>query len=153
MTLKTVLNRLTDINQQFQDLIRDIGMDDGCELGDVLAPNKADPDEVFLINKLSSLIPPLCRLHQELSCLLTSYNDVHVLQLYPNDRYGYDVRTSDEERTFSCGSPVEALIHDENGNSCWVSTRIEHNGTDYYLYGYRQIPLNGLTIRERRCMA
>ena len=153
MTLKTILTRLTDVNHQFQTLLQDIGMDGGCELGDILAPNRADPDEMFLFNELGSLIPTLFRLHQELSRLLMPCSDVHMLRMYPNGRYGYDVLPSGEERTFSCGSHVEALIHDENGNPFWVSTRIEHNGTDYYLYGYRQIPLNGLTIRERRCMA
>ena len=144
MTLQNIFKRLTDIDRLTQTLIRDIGMDDDCELWSAIAPNRADPDEMFLFNEL-------CRLHQELLYLLMPCGDVHVLRMCTNGRYGYDVRPSGDVRTFTCGSPLEALIHDADGNPYWVSSRIEHNGTGYYLYGYSDIPLDGLTIRERGC--
>ena len=150
MTLQTIFTRLTDIDCQFQTLIREIGMDDDCELWDVITPNRTDPDEMFLFNELRDLMSPLCRLHRELLYLLMPCSDVHVLRRYPNGRYGYDIRPFEDGRTFSCGSPVEALIYDDDGYPVWVSSRIEHNGTDYYLYGYNNISLNGLPIRERR---
>ena len=153
MTLQTIFKRLADIDCQFQTLIREIGMDDDYELGDVITPNRADPDERFLFNELSDLMSPLCRLHRELLYLLMPCSDAQVLKKYPNGRYGYDIRPFEEGRTFSCGSPLEALIYDEDGNPRWVSSRIEHNGMDYYLYGYSDVPLNGLTIRERRHLA
>lgn len=150
MTLQTIFKRLADIDCQIQTLIREIGMDDDHELGDVITPNRADPDERFLFNKLSDLMSPLCRLHKELLYLLMPYSDTQILRKYPNGRYGYDVRPFEEGRTFSCGSLIEALLYDEDGYPYWVSSRIEHNGTDYYLYGYSDIPLSGLIIRERR---
>ncbi len=150
MTLQTIFKRLADIDCQFQTLIREIGMDDDYELGDVITPNRADPDEMFLFNELSDLMSPLYRLHRELLYLLMPCSDSQVLRKYPNGRYGYDIRPFEEGRTFSCGSPIEALIYDDDGYPYWVSSRIEHNGTDYYLYGYSNIPLSGLIIRERR---
>ena len=149
MTLHTIFKRLTDIDRQIQTLIRDIGMEDDRELKDVIAPNRTDPDEMLLFSELSDLMPPLYRLHQELMYLLMPCSDIHVLKKYPNGRYGYDIRPFEDERTFSCGSLIEALIYDEDGYPRWVVSRIEHNGTDYYLYGYNDIPLNGLSIRER----
>ena len=151
MTLQTIFKRLADIDRQIQTLIREIGMDDDYELGDAIAPNKADPDEMFLFNELQDLMDPLYRLHRELLYLLMPCSDTKVLKRYPNGRYGYDIRPFETERTFSCGSPIEALICDEEGYPYWVSSRIEHDGTDYYLYGYNHISLNGLTIRERGC--
>ena len=150
MTLQTIFKRLANIDCQVQTLIREIGMDDDYELGDVITPNRADPDEMFLFNELSDMMKPLCRLHQELLYLLMPCSDVQILKRYPNGRYGYDIRPFEEGRTFSCGSPIEALIYDEDGYPRWVSSRIEHNGTDYYLYDHSDIPLSGLTIRERR---
>lgn len=149
MTLQTIFKRLADIDRQIQTLIREIGMDNDDELGDVITPNRADPDEMLLFNELSDLMSPLCRLHRELLYLVMPCSDTQVLKRFPNGRYGYDIRPFEEERTFSCGSPIEALIYDEDGYPQWVSSRIEHNGTDYYLYGYSDISLNGLTIRER----
>ena len=149
MTLKTIFKKLIDIDRQVQTLIMDIGMDDDYELWDAITPNKADPDEMFLFNELRDQMDPLYQVHRELLYLLMPCSETKVLKLYPNGRYGYDIRPFEDERTFSCGSPIEALIYDEDGYPCWVSSRIEHNGTDYYLYGYSDIPLNGLTIRER----
>ena len=106
--------------------------------------------KMLLFSKLSDLMPLLYRLHQELMYFLMPCSDVHVLKKYPNGRYGYDISPFEVGRTFSCGSPIEALLYDEDGYPRWVISRIEHNGTDYYLYGYRNIPLNGLSIRERR---
>ena len=131
MILQTILKRLTDIDHRIQSLIREIGMDDNCELWDVITPNRADPDEMFLFNELCDLMSPLCRLHRELLYLLMPCSDTQVLKRYPNGRYGYDIRPFEEGRTFSCGSHIEALIYDENGYPYWVSSRIEHNGTDY----------------------
>lgn len=150
MTLQTIFKRLTDIDCQVQTLIREIGMDDDCELGDAITPNRADPDEMFLFNELTDLLSTLCRLHRELLYLLMPCSDVQVLKRCSNGRYGYEIHPFEDEHTFSCGSPVEALIYDEDGYPCWVSSRIEHNGRDYYLFGYNDVPLNGLTIRERR---
>lgn len=150
MTLKTIFKRLTDIDRQVQALIRDIGMDDDSgTLWDAITPNKDDPDEMLLFSELRDLMPPLYRMHKELMYLLMPCSDVHVLRLCSNGRYGYDIRPFEEERTFSCGSIIEALIYDGDGNPRWVISRIEHNGTDYYLYGYSDVPLNGLSIRER----
>ena len=150
MTLQTIFKQLTDIDRQFQSLIREIGMKDDYELGDIITPNKEDPDEMFLFNELSDLISPLCQLHRKLMYLLMPCSDIQILKRYPNGRYGYDIHPFEDGRTFTCGSPIEALIYDEDGYPCWVSSRIEHNGTDYYLYGHSDIPLTGLTIRERR---
>lgn len=153
MTLQTILKRLTDIDRQIQLMITDVGMDDDYESWDALIPNRADPDEMFLFNELRDLMDPLYRLHQELTYLLAPCSEVHILKQYPDGRYGYDIRPFEDGRTFSCGSPLEALLYDDDGNPRWVSSRIEHDGTDYYLYGYRNIPLNGLSVRERRYTA
>lgn len=153
MTLQTIFNQFTDIDRQIQTLIRDIGIDDECDLWDAFTPNKEDPNEMFLFHELNDLMPLLFRLHRKLAYLLMPCSDVYVLRKYPNGRYGYDIRPFEEGRTFSCGTPLEALIYNGNGSPRWVSTRIEHNGTDYYLYGYSEIPLDGLPVRERRCTA
>ena len=32
---------------------------------------------------------------------------------------------------------------------CWVQTKVEHDGEDYYLAGYEDIPMEGLSVRVR----
>lgn len=31
----------------------------------------------------------------------------------------------------------------------WTRTTVEHNGVDYYLVGYKGLPMKGLTVRIR----
>ena len=61
------------------------------------------------------------------------------------DMYG---RYGCEVVTFSAGSSIEALIV-EDERQYWIHTRVEHDGNDYYLVRYPNVPLEGLKIRRR----
>lgn len=65
-----------------------------------------------------------------------------------NGRYGYQGK---DKRLVECSSgyPVDVLVRDGDA-LCWLSTRFEHNGQDYYLVGCPSLPLAGLIVRERR---
>ena len=52
---------------------------------------------------------------------------------------------------YCCGSPIEALVADGRYDvPYWVRTSVEHDGTDYYLVGHREVRMEGLTVRIRR---
>lgn len=150
MTLENIFDRLSAIDRQIQPLIRELGMNDDCGPWVNIALNKSDPDEMFLYHELHALTIPFLRLHQKLAYLHLPCTGPHVLRLFPNGRYGYEGQPYAEAHTLSCGTPVEALITDKNGHLRWACSRIEHDDTDYFLYGHRDISLNGLVIRERR---
>jgi len=45
---------------------------------------------------------------------------------------------------------IEALVDDDYHNvPYWTRTVVEHNDEDYYLVGYRDIPMKGLRVRVR----
>ncbi|MNC06997.1 hypothetical protein D3C76_179040 [compost metagenome] len=50
---------------------------------------------------------------------------------------------------FTSGATIEFLFED-GGEKCWVKSRIEHSGRDYYFVNYGQIPLEGLRVRIKR---
>lgn len=51
---------------------------------------------------------------------------------------------------YHCGSVIEALVSDGRYDvPYWARTRVEHDGVDYYLVGYREVPMQGLTVRVR----
>lgn len=148
MTLEDVFSRLRGIDQAAQALIREAGFssDTGFVKGVSLPSN--GPDTRFLKESIELLLDPLEEMHSLLSYLDTPTSPEHVLEKFPNGRYGYrDGKGSCRE--FTCGQSLEARVKDSSGCQRWVRTRMEHDGSDYFIMGYGSVPLNGLTVRER----
>ena len=149
MIPKDVFSRLHEIDRAAQALIRKAGFsfDTGLAQNVPFAPD--DPDTRFLKENVELLLDPLSEMHSLLSYLQTPASTEHVLERFKNGRYGYrDIKGS--RREFSCGQTLEARIVDRCGRLRWVKTRVEHDGTDYFLMGHGSVPLAGLTVRERR---
>ncbi|GGA58944.1 hypothetical protein GCM10007416_35140 [Kroppenstedtia guangzhouensis] len=54
------------------------------------------------------------------------------------------------DREFTSGESIEILISDPGfDETVWVKSRVEHNGQDYYLMGYEEVPMDGLMARQR----
>ncbi|MEC0167406.1 DUF5348 domain-containing protein [Paenibacillus graminis] len=54
---------------------------------------------------------------------------------------------------FTTGSPIEFLYTYPDGDSRresrWIYSRVEHNGSDYYIAGYPEQKMNGLWVRVK----
>lgn len=51
---------------------------------------------------------------------------------------------------YRSGSLIEALLQGDPGEaSCWVQAKAGHDGEDYYLMGYEDIPMEGMSVRVR----
>ena len=148
MELHDILFRLCDIDRKAQALISETGFDAGYGLGSQVRPNPDDPDDRFLRDAVENLLIPFEDLHEDLLYLKKPTHGEYQLQRFSNGRYGY-VDVDGIEKTFTCGSPVEAKVTDEHGLPFWVSTRFEHDGDDYFLWRHRSVPLEGLNVRER----
>lgn len=148
MTINHIFERLFGIDRDAQALIEQAGFTSEHGLGIQVRHDPNDPDERFLRDNAEDLLLPLAELHEELCYLRTPAHGEHTLQLFPNGRYGY----YDEEgrdHILTCGRTLEAKIHDNYGRQHWIRSRIEHDGSDYFLWGHGMVPLSGLTIRER----
>lgn len=148
MTLEDVFNRLHGIDQTAQALIREAGFSSDTGLAGKVSLPPDDPDARFLKESIELLLDPLEEMHGLLSYLEIPPSPEHILEKFPNGRYGYrDGKGS--HREFTCGQSLEARVKDGSGRQRWVRTRVEHNGFDYFLAGYNAVPLDGLTVRER----
>lgn len=148
MTLNDIFERLYVIDRAAQALLSETGFTrDDTSLSQV-CPKPEDPDDMFLRDRAQNLLEPFETLHEELLYLRTPTHGEYTLQLFPDGRYGY---RDDDSRIhiFTCGTTLEAKIPDNYGRQRWIRTRIEHDGSDYFLWGHGLIPLSGLTIRER----
>lgn len=148
MTLNHIFECLCGIDRDAQALLIQAGFNSGDGSGLQVRPVPDGPDERFLLDQAESLLQLFADLHGEIQYLKLPAHGEYTLQLFPNGRYGYYDKNG-REHTLTCGRTLEAKIPDDDGRQHWVSTRIEHNGSDYFLWEHSMIPLSGLTIRER----
>ena len=139
MTFKDVFGRLDAIDREAVSLLEAAGFHPDEGPGETVRPLR-DPAE--------NLLESLELLHEELTCLGSPVSREYRLELFPDGRYGFFDRDGTARR-LSCGKVIEAKILDRYGRERWTRCRVEHDGSDYYLWGHMDIPLAGLTIRER----
>ena len=109
----------------------------------------ADPaQDSFLRHRTGNLLQSLALLHKEFRYLTSPVSGEYHLERFPNGRYGF-FDGNGNMHALSCGKTIEAKLHDRHGRPCWVKSRIEHDGSDYFLWEHPDIPLTGLTVRER----
>ena len=149
MTLTTILDQLRGIDRQAQKLISGTGFSHAYGLGSQVRHNTDDPEERFLKDCIERLLDIFAELHEEISDLGKPTHGEFVLMPFPNGCYGY-LDDHGSRIQYHCGTPIEAKIPDHYGRSRWVRTRIGYDGRDFYLVRHRSVPLNGLTVRERR---
>lgn len=105
-----------------------------------------DAEQLFLRDELRSIMDKLAGVENELRYL--SWPVVETSRLWKNEVGKYETAHG---HYYSCGSRIEAFVSDDYHESLyWVRTSVEYDGTDYYLVGYKDIPLDGLTVRVRK---
>lgn len=109
----------------------------------------ADPaQDSFLRHRTGNLLESLALLHAQFRYLTSPVSGEYHLERFPNGRYGF-FDGNRNMHALSCGKTIEAKLHDSHGRPCWVKSRIEHDGSGYFLWEHPDIPLTGLTVRER----
>ena len=148
MTLYDVFERLLTLDQAASSLLRDTGFQSEEGLGTPVCPLPDEAEDAFLRGQAEELLDSLEWIHAVLRYLKQPLRGEYTLEPFPGGRYGYFDNDGDEH-IFTCGKALEAKIHEPCDQQRWVRTRFEHDGSDYFLWGYRSVPLSGLTIRER----
>ncbi|MCF6094321.1 DUF5348 domain-containing protein [Microaerobacter geothermalis] len=109
--------------------------------------NILSADERFEFNQIKKIKDRLWTLHHILEYVNMSVTAEGILFKNEAGRYALD-----EYTYFTCGSDIEVLIKDADGENYWVKTRVEHDGEDYYLVNFPQLSMLGLYVRKRGSM-
>ena len=100
---------------------------------------------LFLLEELQAIMRNLDEVRGRLIYLSLPVREVSRLHKNESGRY-----ETDGGHYYTCGSPIEALVEDGYREvPYWVWTRLEHNEKDYYLVGYGNVDMGGLTVRVR----
>ncbi|MDE7260727.1 MAG: DUF5348 domain-containing protein [Oscillospiraceae bacterium] len=104
-----------------------------------------DGEQLLLLDELRRITDKLADVQEYISYLSRPVTEVSRLRKGPAGKY----RTA-KGHLYDCRSSIEALVEDEYHEvPYWTRTTVEHNGEDYYLVGYKGIPMKGLRVRVR----
>lgn len=110
-----------------------------------LDPDTGDGEQLLLWEELRLITDKLADAQERIAYLTRSIVEVSPLRKGTAGKY----RTA-KGHFYDCRSSIEALVTDEYHDvPYWTRTIVEHDGEDYYLVGYRGLPLGGLTVRVR----
>lgn len=105
-----------------------------------------DAQKLFLKEQMQVIMGRLADAQERILYLARPIQEISRLHKNTSGRY-----ETEQGHYFCSGSPVEALVTDcEMGVARWVRTSVEHNGKDYFLVGYDDVGLDGLTVRIRK---
>lgn len=148
MTFDDLLKQLTAIDKEAVSILKATGFHSVEGLGSAVQPLRDPAEDIFLREQTENLLESLALLHQELCYLKSPVCEEFRVEPFPDGRYGFWSKDG-RKHILSCGSSIEAKIQDRYGRLRWVRSRIEHDGSDYFLWGHMELPLSGLTVRER----
>lgn len=142
-----LMKRVRRLTGEFKEIIRVSGYDYGCGEFEV-AYDRKNPDEVQLYHELCSMVEKFDDVCSYIEFLDEEIEEVSKLFLNKNGRYETALGTE-----LHCGTGIEFLYCDdyyEDEPPRWVSARIEHDGNDYYIYGYKKVNIGTALIRLRK---
>ena len=147
MTIDKIYDILTDFDAEIAGVLSDTGFCCGSYSDDTDF-DPFDPEKLYRLREAGKILKHLEKAHEGLAWMKKPSRGPYQLHKQENGRYG--VRLMDGSlKEFCCGDTVEALLGGSCGEIRWAKTRIEHNGDDYYLYGFPWEKMEGMMVRER----
>ena len=105
----------------------------------------ADGEQLLLLDELRRITDQLADVQEYISYLTRPVTEVSRLRKGTAGKY-----QTAKGHFYDCRSSIEALVTDEYHEvPYWTRTIVEHNGEDYYLVGYKDLPMDGLRVRVR----
>ena len=144
MDINAVLEQMAELKIKIDEILSASTYDEHADLRG-LHVDLGDSGQRFLLKELRAIMRKLADTGGSIEYLFRPVKEVGLLHRDKDGKYktgqGYSYRS---------GSLIEFLLQDDSGEvSCWVPTKVEHDGEDYYLVGYEDIPLEGLRVRVR----
>lgn len=142
--INEVMKKSIEMNSQISSLLKFSTFEEYGDLSD-LHYDRADSEQIFIAEELRLVMEKLMEVHDRISNLSLPIKEVS--ELHKNSAGRYE---TEKGHCYTSGCQIEALINDDRHEfPYWIRTRVEHDGTDYYLVARRNIKLNGLKVRVR----
>ena len=152
--LKALSDEMAKLKKQIETVLHISGYcenSDLCELDDYRQIKSADDRQ--MVEEYEGILYKLEEVQSTLSYYDKSVKEVSRLHMNTSGRY-----ETDKGHYYTSGSCIEFMRVEEVYNSdvgkyenmtIWTTSRVEHNGQDYYIVAYRDVELSGLKVRVR----
>ena len=145
MDLTMALAKVAGMKPRIDDILKSSTYDEHADLRGLYADRK-DNDQLFQLRELQKIMRKLADIGGSIEYLFRPVQETGILHKDENGEY-----RTEKGYCYRSGSLIEALLQgDTNEAACWVQTKVEHDGEDYYLAGYEDIPMEGLRVRVRQ---
>lgn len=142
--LEKVLKEATGLSNEIEELLKLSSYDKYDDLSE-LKINYKDPEQLLLLDELRLIMEKLSDAKRHVDYLSKPVKFTGTL--FQNSSGKYELKNG---HYYSSGSNIEVLISDDYRElPYWVRSRVEHEGDDYYIVGYKDTSLEGLTARVR----
>ena len=154
VSIKDIMNEVGNLNTEIKRVLQQAQFENYEDLSAV-EYDKADPNELMLVDELRSMLTKLEEVSHTINYLNAPVTKTGTLRRNETGRFEVD------GLELQSGMGIEYLAsddwhsrYDENDNYVpapyWCASRIEHNGDDYYIVGTQNIKLEGLSVRIRK---
>lgn len=153
-TLNDIMAEIKELNPKIKQILNHAEYENYDDLS-ALDYNNADADQLFMLDELQQILSKLDDVSHTLGYISRPIRAEGTLYKNMNGRYEV------EGHELSSGSGIEYLStdgdhmrYDENDEFVcvpyWKSSRIEHNGKDYYIVGATELDtLDNVRVRIR----
>ena len=143
--LNMALAEAIKLNQHIAQFLKFSTYTNYDDLSGLVGIDFTDGEQLFLWEELRLIADKLADAQERIAYLNRPITETSRLHRGTAGKY----RTA-KGIFYSCGSSIEALVSDEYHEvPYWTRTTVEHNDKDYYLVGYKHLPMKGLTVRVR----
>ncbi len=144
MDLSMALMQMKGLKCRIEDILNFTTYDGHADLRGLHVDHE-DSDQLFQLKELQAIMRKLADIGGSIAYLFRPVQENSSLHRDENGEY----RTEKGFR-YRSGSLIEVLLPEADGeNPHWVQTKVEHDGEDYHLAGYDDIPMEGLHVRVR----
>lgn len=142
--LSMALVQMKGLKCRIDDILYVTTYDEHADLRGLHADHK-DNNQMFQLREMRRIMEKLADVGGSIEYLFRPVQETSTLHRDENGEY-----RTEKGYCYRSGSLIEALLQEDSQEApCWVQTKVEHDGEDYYLMGYEDIPMEGLSVRVR----
>ena len=142
--LNMALVQMKGLKFRIDDILSVTTYDEHADLRGLHADHK-DNNQMFQLREMRRIMEKLADVGGSIEYLFRPVQETSTLHRDENGEY-----RTEKGYCYRSGSLIEALLQEDSQEApCWVQTKVEHDGEDYYLMGYEDIPMEGLNVRVR----